>query len=274
MRFAGAKSSASMLLDMSMASTIEMPSLRLSLLAAPTRGPAAATIQAPRHALRSVTGSRATQRRSVTPAAGRTSLMRVPASRPSRFARIHHHRGKKPSAKSSPGRPAPHGDAGTEQHNGYPGGREGWQGIPVRETEGCEWSLGGRVLEGIGNDARDAEARHAPRRRVRSPVGAQAPNGGQPKLMGAGLPGSQGIAHDPRTRDTSYRGLGERLYVLRRLELSGPDLPPGGNHQRPHQPDGIADGGVGRKRLPHSTLSRCQTPRRYHVKTDKEHCAR
>src|SRR5919201_374328 len=67
MRLAGAKSSASMLLDMSMARTIEMPSLWLSDRADPRRGPAAATIHAPRHTLRSVTGSRAIHRRSAAP---------------------------------------------------------------------------------------------------------------------------------------------------------------------------------------------------------------
>src|SRR5881409_3280261 len=70
MRLAGAKSSDSMLLERSIASTIEIPSLRAWARADPTRGPAAATIQAPRHRLRSVTGSRATHRRSLTPAAG------------------------------------------------------------------------------------------------------------------------------------------------------------------------------------------------------------
>src|SRR5436309_11060 len=51
MRFAGAKSSACMLPEISTASTMEMPSLRISLCAAPTRGPAAATIHAPGQAL-------------------------------------------------------------------------------------------------------------------------------------------------------------------------------------------------------------------------------
>src|SRR5213080_4632240 len=64
MRLAGAKSSASILLDMSMPSTMEMPSLCVSERADPMRGPAAATIHAPRHTLRSVTGRRAIQSRS------------------------------------------------------------------------------------------------------------------------------------------------------------------------------------------------------------------
>src|SRR6266705_3287273 len=76
-RFAGAKSSASMLLDRSTHSTIEMPSLRASILAEPSRGPAAAKTQAPRQTLRSVTGSRAIQSRSAVAAAGRTSLIRT-----------------------------------------------------------------------------------------------------------------------------------------------------------------------------------------------------
>src|SRR5467141_234873 len=67
MRFAGAKSSACILPEISTASTMEIPSLRDSLRAAPIRGPAAAMIQAPRQALRSVTGRRATHRRSAAP---------------------------------------------------------------------------------------------------------------------------------------------------------------------------------------------------------------
>jgi len=103
-RFAGAKSSDSMLLDTSMHSTIEIPSPRVARRADPSRGPAAAMIQAARHTLRSVTGRRAIQRRSAAPAAGRTSLMRVPESRAKRRARSHHHSGSAASASSRKGR--------------------------------------------------------------------------------------------------------------------------------------------------------------------------
>src|SRR5256885_9685608 len=49
MRLAGAKSSDSMLLERSIASTIEIPSLRAWARADPTRGPAAATIRSEEH---------------------------------------------------------------------------------------------------------------------------------------------------------------------------------------------------------------------------------
>src|SRR4029077_1485454 len=51
------------------------------------------------------------------------------------------------------------------------------------------------------------------------------------------------------------QGPRERLDALRRLELASPDLPPGGNGERAHQPDGIADSGVGGERFPPPPLS-------------------
>ena len=89
---------------MSMARTIEIPSLRSSARAEPSRGPAAPMIQAARHSERSETGRRAIQTRSSGPNAGRTSLVGAPARRDSRRLRHHHHNGNASSNTSRRGR--------------------------------------------------------------------------------------------------------------------------------------------------------------------------
>ena len=103
-RLAGEKSSASMLLEISTANTIEIPSLRSSARADPRRGPAAATIHAARQTDRSEAGRRAIHNRSTGPSAGRTSLIGAPASFASRWRRHHHHSGSAASSNSSRGR--------------------------------------------------------------------------------------------------------------------------------------------------------------------------
>ena len=73
-RLDGAKSSASMLLEMSMVMTIAIPSCFTSTVSPPIRGPAAARIRAVRLTARSTGGSATHQRRALTAAGMETSL--------------------------------------------------------------------------------------------------------------------------------------------------------------------------------------------------------
>jgi len=73
-RLEGAKSSASMLLEISIAITIEMPSRFSSTVVPPIRGPAAAMIQAASARARAPGGIRANQLERGSARASRTSL--------------------------------------------------------------------------------------------------------------------------------------------------------------------------------------------------------
>ena len=72
--------------------------------------------------------------------------------------------------------------------------------------------------------------------------------------------GAAGLA---ATGAPAHRGIGERLDGFHRFELTGPDLPAGGDGECPVEPDGVAHGGRGRSNRPPSPLPRCQTPRRH-----------
>src|SRR5207249_3084028 len=109
---------------------------------------------------------------------------------------------------------------------------------------------------------------------VRPPVGTEQPQRGQGQLVGAGLPGDDGVADDPATGAPPHPGIGERLDGFRRFELAGPDLPAVADRECPLEPDGVADRGRWRTRRPRRVLSRSPTPRAHDAQEREGECQR
>ncbi len=129
MRLDGAKSSASMLLEMSIAIAIAMPSRFSSTVLPPTCGPAAATIHAISASDRSTGGSRVHQ-------GGRASAATIPTSLKGtvtrRLRRCHHQSGRSEQEEQQQGSREGHAAAFRELRCEGPGPRRESGGIGER----------------------------------------------------------------------------------------------------------------------------------------------